>query len=139
MEATSVTHPLTLDLLTASGSVLPLEAEFSYSTTDPLAVVAMFHTGESEPVRWVFARDLLSEGMDHRTGDGDMVVWPAVGVEGAPAVHIRLRSPDGDALLEADAAAVQQFLKLTWALVTPGTEGHLLDVESVLGSLLDGS
>lgn len=136
MEDTSLSYPLSVRMIAANGSVLPLEAELRYSTSDPLAVVALFHTGEPTDVRWVFARDLLAEGLDHRVGDGDIVVWPAQDDDGAPVVHVRLRSPDGDALLELDRTAIASFLDQTWALVTPGSEGRLLNVDTVLGALL---
>lgn len=137
MDAQRVSFPLTLLLLSSSGNVLPLEAELQYSSTDPLAVVALFDTGEDAPIRWVFARDLLIGGLERRTGDGDVAVYPATGVDGDQAVRIRLRSPDGDALLEAGTDSISQFLAQTWRLVVPGAEGRLLDIDSVLGALLD--
>ena len=38
---------------------------------DPLAVEALFDDGAPDPVRWVFARDLLAAGLDRRTGEGE--------------------------------------------------------------------
>ena len=105
MDSTTVSYPLALSLLSADGAELPLAAELRYSSQDPLAVEALFDDGGDEPVRWVFARDLLSSGLDHRSGDGDVVVWPTHDADGTRAVHLRLRSPHGDALLEASAAS----------------------------------
>src|SRR5215207_10660687 len=107
MDGTTVSYPLALSLLSADGVELPLAAELRYTAGDPLAVEALFDDGSDEPVRWVFARDLLSSGLDRRAGDGDVVVWPTNDVDGVRVVHLRLRSPHGDALLEASAYTIQ--------------------------------
>jgi hypothetical protein len=139
MDGTTVSYPLALSLLSANGGEHPLAAELRYTTQDPLAVEALFDDGGDEPVRWVFARDLLSSGLDHRSGDGDVVVWPTHDADGTRAVHLRLRSPHGDALLEASADSIQEFLVATWRLVPPGAEHELLDVDGVLAALLGDS
>ena len=139
MDGTTVSHPLALSLLSADGVELLLAAELRFTASDPLAVEALFDAGGDEPVRWVFSRDLLSSGLDHRIGEGDVVVWPTNDVDGIRVVHIRLRSPHGDALLEASADAIQAFLVATWRLVPPGTEHKHLDVDGALEALLGGS
>jgi hypothetical protein len=136
MDGQTVSYPLALNLLSADGAELPLAAELRYSARDPLAVEALFDAGIDEPVRWVFARDLLSCGLDRRAGDGDVVVWPTNDIDGTRVVHVRLRSPHGDALLEASAEAIQSFLVSTWRLVPPGTEHEHLDIDEVLDALL---
>lgn len=132
----TISATLTLRLIN-DGITLPLETEFRYSTDDPMAVVAMFDTGEDEKIRWVFARDLLAEGLDRRTGEGDIVVWPATDASGQPAIHIRLQSPDGTALIEADGKDIEQFLVQTHELVAPGNEGRMIDLDSMLVAILD--
>ena len=139
MDGPAVPSPRPLRLLRARGGEHPLAAELRYTTQDPLAVEALFDDGGDEPVRWVFARDLLSSGLDHRSGDGDVVVWPTHDADGTRAVHLRLRSPHGDALLEASADSIQEFLVATWRLVPPGAEHELLDVDGVLAALLGDS
>jgi hypothetical protein len=139
MDGTTVSFPLALSLLSTDGGELPLAAELRYSAGDPLAVEALFDDGGEEPVRWVFARDLLSAGLDRRAGNGDVVVWPTNDADGTRAVHLRLRSPHGDALLEASANAIQAFLVATWRLVPPGTEHEYLDVDGVIDALLGES
>jgi hypothetical protein len=136
MDGQTVSYPLALNLLSGDGAELPLAAELRYSARDPLAVEALFDAGIDEPVRWVFARDLLSCGLDRRAGDGDVVVWPTNDIDGTRVVHVRLRSPYGDALLEASAEAIQSFLVSTWRLVPPGTEHEHLDIDEVLDALL---
>ena len=63
MDSTTVSYPLALSLLSADGAELPLAAELRYTSQDPLAVEALFDDGGDEPVRWVFARDLLSSDL----------------------------------------------------------------------------
>jgi Streptomyces sporulation and cell division protein, SsgA len=139
MDGMTVSYPLALSLLSADGAELLLAAELRYAVHDPLAVEALFDDGSDDPVRWVFARDLLSSGLDRRAGDGDVVVWPTNDTDGIRVVHIRLRSPHGDALLEASADAIQAFLIATWQLVPPGSEHEHLDVDGVLDALLGES
>jgi hypothetical protein len=136
MEHATVSTQLALSLLSADGEDLPVVAELRYSAQDPLTVEALFHDGSPDPVRWVFARDLLAAGLDRRTGDGDVVVWPTQDVQARPAVHLRLRSPNGDALLEAPADSVAEFLAATARLVPPGTEYQHVDIDAALESLL---
>lgn len=139
MDRSTVSYQLALHLLGADGAMLALDAELRYTATDPLAVEALFDDDSPEPIRWVFARDLLAAGLDRRTGEGDVVVWPTHDADGRPAVHLRLRSPDGDALLEGSAVALAEFLAATWRLVPPGTEQEHLDVDAVLDALLGES
>jgi Streptomyces sporulation and cell division protein, SsgA len=135
MNHATVSHHLALSLLSAAGDDLPVVADLRYSAQDPLAVEALFDDGGPDPVRWVFARDLLAAGLDRRTGDGDVVIWPTQDAQARPAVHLRLRSPSGDALLEAPADAVAEFLAATTRLVPPGTEYQHVDIDAALASL----
>jgi len=139
MDITTVSYKLALNLLGADGAAFPLDAELRYSAADPLAVEALFDDGSADPIRWVFARDLLASGLHQRSGEGDVVIWPTTDADGRPAAHLRLHSPDGDALLEASAYAIEAFLAATRRLVPPGTEHEHLDVDSVLDALLGES
>jgi hypothetical protein len=47
-----------------------------------------------------------------------------------------LRSPHGDALLEASADELKRFLHATHRLVSPGTEHRHLDLEGAITALL---
>jgi len=139
MDRTTVSYPLVLNLLGVDGTARPLDAELRYTAADPLAVEALFDDGSDDPIRWVFARDLLAAGLDQRTGQGDVVIWPTTDADGRPAVHLRLHSPDGDALLEASAPALEAFLAAAWRLVPPGTEHEHISVDDVLDALLSES
>ena len=74
---TTVSCELHLRLVVSSESSLPVPAGLRYDTADPYAVHATFHTGAEETVEWVFARDLLAEGLHRPTGTGDVRVWPS--------------------------------------------------------------
>lgn len=136
MDRSTVSYKLALHLLSTEGDVLPLNAELHYAAEDPLAVEAYFDDGGSDPVRWVFARELLAAGMKELTGDGDVVIWPTIDADGEVAVQMRLNSPHGDALLEASASELDEFLAATWRLVPPGTEYRHMDVDDVITALL---
>ncbi|HSK26677.1 MAG TPA: SsgA family sporulation/cell division regulator [Jiangellales bacterium] len=132
----TVTHELSLHLLSADGPALPLEAQLRYRASDPLAVEALFDAGSAEPVRWVFSRDLLVAGLDQRAGEGDVVVWPGLDPSGRAVTHLSLSSPDGAALLEAPVEAVRSFLGDTFRVVPLGAEGAHLDLDAELDELL---
>src|SRR5437867_2713924 len=55
-----------------------MKVEFRYDTTDPFAVLTLFQPAESDPVSWIFARELLSSGLTEPAGHGDVRVEPAV-------------------------------------------------------------
>src|ERR671919_1485178 len=136
MDRTTVSYDLALHLLSADGHVLPLNGILHYDASDPLAVTALFNDGGDQPVRWVFARDLLEAGLDQSAGEGDVLIWPTRDAAGRPAIHIRLRSPHGDALLEACADELERFLSATHRLVPPGSEHRHLDLEGTITALL---
>jgi hypothetical protein len=137
MHASTISYPLALRLLDGGEDDRYIQAELRYSATDPVAVTVVFDVTAPEPVPWVFARDLLSSGLDQPSGDGDIKIWPAIDSHGTPTVRVRLSSPDGDAVLEAPASAVEDFLIQTWTLVPTGVEGRLLSIDALLDSLLD--
>ncbi|XVV39339.1 SsgA family sporulation/cell division regulator [Streptomyces sp. CA-100214] len=77
---------------------LPAPQTCGNDTADPYAVHAAFHTGARGTVTWVFARDLLTEGLHRPAGPRrpDLAL-PQPGPEGR--VHPRLESQEGRALL----------------------------------------
>ncbi|GGT15087.1 SsgA family sporulation/cell division regulator [Streptomyces griseoviridis] len=101
---------------------LRLNCELSYRTDDPLAVTVLIGRTGLRPVRWVFGRDLLAEGMAARCGDGEVVIWPSRADGDGPA-HFCLRIGDArTALFEIPAAPVAAWLDGTYAMVPRGTE-----------------
>lgn len=122
----------------------PLSARLTYRLGDPYAIEVFFYPdGPGEPVVWTFARDLLIEGLDCRTGDGDVAVWssPEDTADHERRTFIRLSSPEGTALLSTPRSRLKEYLDRTCRLCATGTEHfHLrqgLDtIESELGGLI---
>jgi hypothetical protein len=130
-----VTAEIELRLVVSNGPTRQVHSELSYDPTDPYAVRVAFHTGGSEIVEWTFARSLLTDGVTHPVGAGDVQVWPA-NTTGRPSVCLALSSPSGRALFEAPLTRVVEFLALTYALVATGCESDFVDVDVELAALL---
>jgi hypothetical protein len=134
--------PIELRLVPLEGDAVPVRASFEYDPGDPFAVRAEFHLDEAaEPVVWVFARDLVTEGLRGPAGQGDVSLWPARSDSGpGSVVCLALSSPDGQALFECDTDRVVEFLERTFATVPPGDESRHLDLDDgALERLLDES
>ncbi|GCD45508.1 SsgA family sporulation/cell division regulator [Streptomyces paromomycinus] len=132
---TVVERELELGLVLSPERSIPVPARLTYRTDDPYAVHVTFHIGSDAPVNWTFARELLVEGVFRPCGHGDVRVWPAK-VDGRSLVCMALSSPDGDALLEASAAAVSAWLERTLRVVPPGSEQDHLGLDKGLSALL---
>lgn len=135
---TSVSSAVGLDLVDETAPPLTLVASMTYDQSDPFAVEAVFEIGEGQPVRWIFARELLNDGLLIGGGDGDVVVWPETGYDGADLLMLRLSSPDGSAQLAARASDVLAFLTATYELVPRGSESDFIDVDAAISALLAG-
>ena len=131
----TVSTAIELRLVVRDGPDRAVQADLSYSPMDPYAIRVAFHTGTNEVVEWTFARSLLTDGVTHPVGDGDVQVWP-VNTDGAPKVCLSLSSPSGRALFEAPLPQLVQFLTQTYALVPTGCESDFVDVDSELSALL---
>src|ERR1700730_10973346 len=71
-----------LRLVASPQTIVPLTGSLFYSRQDPCAVRIAFRVGLEEPVEWIFARDLLSRGIQGRQGIGDVHVRPSPGPAG---------------------------------------------------------
>ncbi|MER6067149.1 SsgA family sporulation/cell division regulator [Streptomyces sp. NPDC001792] len=102
---------------------VPIICEFSFDSGDPLAVTLIFDSEGEYPVRWVFARDLLTEGLTARSGHGDVAVWPAHR-EGRRSLWIQVGNARAGhtALFEVPAQPVAQWLTGCYGLVPRGRE-----------------
>jgi Streptomyces sporulation and cell division protein, SsgA len=132
--STTVSAELDLRLVVPDHAAVPLIASLRYEGDDPYAVRMAFHVGLDEPVEWIFARELLTGGPEYLTGDGDVQVWPDT--SGGDVLNIALSSPFGQALFEARATAVAQFVRRTYELVPAGREGDFADMETEIDALL---
>jgi hypothetical protein len=124
-------------LVAADGPDRAVHATLSYLPCDPYAVRVAFHTGTAETVEWTFARSLISDGVTHPVGDGDVQVWPTDGAE-QPGVCLALSSPSGQAVFEAPLPRIVAFLAKTYTVVPNGAESDFVDVDAELASLLYG-
>ncbi|MTE19231.1 SsgA family sporulation/cell division regulator [Streptomyces sp. TRM43335] len=133
---TPIERELVLDLVLSPERSIAVPARLAYHVHDPYAVHITFDAPSDSPVRWSFARELLSEGLSRPCGQGDVRVWPATVEEGRGVVCVALSSPTGDALLRAPAAPVAAWLERTLRAVPAGREGERLGLEEGLGRLL---
>jgi Streptomyces sporulation and cell division protein, SsgA len=140
--STTVSAELGLRLVVPQQTIVPLVASLYYSGSDPYAIRMAFHVGTDEPVEWIFARDLLSAGIESRQGEGDVQVWPSEPADAEDGgsddivLNIELSSPFGQAHFEAPADAMAAFLKRTYSIVPAGKESGFVDIESELNDLL---
>ncbi|MEV8424050.1 SsgA family sporulation/cell division regulator [Streptomyces niveus] len=132
---TVVERELELNLVLSPERSIPVPARLTYRTDDPYAVHISFHISSDTPVNWTFARELLVEGVFRPCGHGDVRIWPTK-VDGRSVLCVALSSPDGDALLEANSAAVSAWLERTLRLVPPGAETDRLGIDDGLARLL---
>ncbi|EMF50586.1 MULTISPECIES: SsgA family sporulation/cell division regulator [Streptomyces] len=135
MRHTVVERELELGLVLSPERSIPVPAKLVFRSDDPYAVHIAFHINSDRPVNWTFARELLVEGVFRPCGHGDVRVWPTK-VSGRSVVLMALSSPDGDALLEAPAAAVSAWLERTLRVVPPGAEFDMLRIDDGLAELL---
>ncbi|MBV6698397.1 SsgA family sporulation/cell division regulator [Kitasatospora aureofaciens] len=124
-----------------------LRVTLTYRPEDPLAVRMGFpaefsldepaddpgRDGEAaDDIVWVFARRLLSAGLELPAGLGDVHVRPAVGRR----TMVELRAPEGTALLQFDTTDLRRFLWRSRLLVSEGEEHLHLDADRALAELL---
>ena len=133
----TVQAEIELRLVVPGGPSLPVLADLRYDTVDPWAVRVAFQTGGEGDgiVEWMFARQLLTDGIAAAVGEGDVRVWPALhGTE--RVVNLAMASPSGSALFEIDRDALVEFLQQTYLAVPTGSEAEVVDLDAELALLL---
>ncbi|MEU6755582.1 SsgA family sporulation/cell division regulator [Streptomyces sp. NPDC046685] len=130
------TAPIVVRLDSARGRV-PLLARFSYDDGDPYVVRATFYDGPTVLARWHFDRQMLTEGLHHPVGEGDVTFAPHR-ADGADEVRIALRGPGAagqeGAVLFVETRALTRFLEQTYAVTAAGEE--FLDLDRLLDEFL---
>ena len=129
---------LELHLVVPGGPSLPVLAGLRYDSNDPWAVRVAFQTGGEGDgiVEWMFARQLLTDGIAAACGEGDVRVWPSLhGTE--RVVNLAMASPSGSALFEIDRDALVEFLQQTYLAVPTGSEAEVVDLDTELALLLE--
>lgn len=136
----TVSAELDLRLVVSGAPTIPVAARASYSADDPWALTVAFHSGSGErgPVAWMFARQLLIEGIGHPVGEGDVRIWPGE-TDGVPVVTLAMSSPSGSARFEIDRDAVDAFLQETYLAVQIGWEEQVVDLDFEITRLLGAS
>jgi hypothetical protein len=133
----TVTTELELHLVVPGGPSLPVLASLRYASDDPWAVSVAFHTGGEGDgtVEWMFARQLLTDGIRAAVGEGDVRVWPSA-KSGVQLVNLAMASPSGSALFEIDRNGLVEFLQQTYLAVPTGSEEEAVDLDAELAVLL---
>jgi hypothetical protein len=133
----TVTAELELRLVVPGGPSLPVVASLRYETADPWAVRVAFQTGGEGDgiVEWMFARQLLTDGVAKTVGEGDIRVWPSV-IGREHFVNLAMASPSGSALFEIDRDALVEFLQQTYLAVPTGLEEDVIDIDAEIAILL---
>jgi hypothetical protein len=117
------------------GGVFP--AVLVYQPKDPFAVLIQFDVGSGGLVEWVFARDLLEEGVRRPAGIADVRIAP-VPHAGETVIELALSSPGGQARIGLPRWAVRTFLRRVAAAVPSGTEARGIDWDLELAPLFEG-
>ncbi|CAL9569532.1 Sporulation-specific cell division protein SsgB [Nocardiopsis dassonvillei] len=126
---TTATAELGLRLVVPERTAVPLVARLDYSANDPYAIRVAFHTGEDDPVEWIFARELLTVGIVRPVGEGDVRVWPSKDENGDRNVCIALSSPFGQAEFDTQVSPLAEFLHRTYEIVPAGQEAQFVDLD----------
>ena len=134
-EHTVICSPAVFELIAPDAPAVPVKVDLTYSSRDPYAVAASFRTGNGTAVDWVFARDLLHDGLIAQSGTGDVRVQPMPG--DASRVQLELSSPSGHAVFTTCAQTLGDFLHRTFEAVPPDTEYSWLDFDLALSGLLN--
>lgn len=130
-----VSTQMDLNLVLTAERTVTVCALLDYAVDEPYSVRATFRTSEGD-VRWVFARDLLSDGLTKPAGDGDIAVWPSR-TRDRDVLCISLSSPSGSALMEANRSDIEDFLARTYQVAPVGAESAFLDIDELIDRLLD--
>src|SRR4030095_12005973 len=111
-ERTVICSPAVFDLIAPDAPVVSVHVALSYNSRDPFAVQASFRTGNGTAVDWVFARDLLHDGLIAPAGTGEVRWQP---MPDAPnRVQLELSSPSGHAVFTTCAQTLGDFLHRTY-------------------------
>jgi hypothetical protein len=94
----AVSQRILVDLIGAETSCV-LAAQLRYDVDDPYAVTMVFASDEVE-VRWTFGRDLLLDGLDQPSGEGDVHLRPCLDSDGHAVVLMELHSLGAEALVQ---------------------------------------
>ncbi|MEV7427140.1 MULTISPECIES: SsgA family sporulation/cell division regulator [Streptomyces] len=131
----SVQAEVLMSFLVSEELSFRIPVELHYEVRDPYAVRMTFHLPGDAPVTWTFGRELLLDGINTPSGDGDVHIAPTT-PDDLSDVHMRLQVGDDHALFRVSAAPLVAFLDRTDRLVPLGQERTLSDFEGNLEEAL---
>ena len=118
--------------LLAENVDIAVEADFRFSSRDPFAVRVVFSVASAPVVEWVFARELMVDGLAAPAGTGDVQLFPT-----RAGIVFELTSPSGRARLVADADVLGSFVQETLDVVPLGAESKFFDLDQEIAMLAD--
>lgn len=134
----AVEEVLTLRISLGEEVVGEVRTRFRFDPQRPYEVLLTFHLGRPDEADWVFSRDLLRDGLQTLSGQGDVKLWPAYCPCHGSTLHLALESPHGSALLEASRPRVREWLDRTYAAVSEEAEHAYGPTDAQLSALLSG-
>ena len=118
--------------LLAENADIAVDADFNFSSRDPFAVRVVFSVASAPVVEWVFARELLVDGLSAPAGSGDVHLFPS-----RAGIMFELTSPSGRARLIADPDVLAAFVDDTIEAVPLGAESKYFDLDDEIALLDD--
>jgi hypothetical protein len=131
----AMSQAVAVELVGEAGHPSCLEAELQYNPDDPYAATVMFNLAHKQ-VRWTFSRDLVVDGLDEPTGDGDVRVRPSLDRDARACVLVELTSPQGRALVQIPGKELRKFVQRMTMLVPSGEESQHIDIDAAVAALL---
>jgi hypothetical protein len=134
---TTIHHEQVAELLPVAGSdkVMPVSTRWTYDSTEPYALTVAFATERGRWIEWVFARDLLLDGLSEPSGEGDFRIAPDTDPD---LLVLEIHAPSGSAAFAIDRYDTEDFLARTLDLVPTGTESTHFDIDRLLAELTAG-
>ncbi|GGX96076.1 SsgA family sporulation/cell division regulator [Streptomyces minutiscleroticus] len=133
--STVIEQPLEARLVAAAPQMQSIPATIHYDPHDPFAVSMVFPapaTLEGVDVRWTFARDLLTDGLEEPAGQGDVRVRPY----GYDRTVLEFHAPEGTAVVHVRTGELRRFLRSTTESVPVGFEHLHQDLDHQLAELM---
>jgi hypothetical protein len=123
------------DLYAGEGNPIGINVKMNYDSRDPYAVEFNF-LQEPNPIKWIFGRELLDDGLKAKSGElvgeGDISIGTDIAVNGdeeREVAVIGLSSDNGAAVLEVDKNVIVDFLKKTQNIVPMGEESKWYNLD----------
>lgn len=135
---TTIHHEQVAALLPAAGTEsrpTPVSTRWTFDSSEPYAVTVAFATERGRWVEWVFARELLVDGLTERAGEGDLSIRPA---DDPDLLVLEIHAPSGNAMFALDRDDSEDFLAETLELVPAGSESTHFDIDRLLAELSAG-